>query len=90
MDIKPICLTCDYFHFIALDDSGEEDVAVGECRRRCPVPILVNGVDLNTVEVDKLISYCMWSRVFGNNWCGEHSKWGAVSLRPSSFSSGQD
>jgi hypothetical protein len=89
-DIKPFCETCDYFNFLGVDEESDEEVSCGECRKRCPVPAPINGVDLNTIAVDKLISWCMWPRVFGTSWCGEHSKWGLHPIPDRRFSAGQD
>jgi len=78
MDIKPPCETCDYFNLIGTDEDG---TITGDCRRKSPVPIPIDGATLRSVnEVGELIPFASWPRVFADSWCGEHSKWGALQV----------
>jgi hypothetical protein len=71
-DIHPLCDTCDYFNKLGLDDQGD---VVGDCRRRAPTAVPVTALEMkDRSDLGELIPWCFWPRVWGNAWCGEHSK----------------
>jgi hypothetical protein len=70
-DINPPCSTCNYFK--ELGDDGEGRTA-GECRRKSPPVATINAGDLGGgSDVDRLVPWAIWPRVFGDAWCGDHS-----------------
>jgi hypothetical protein len=72
MDIKPTCKTCDYFNALGADDDGQ---VVGSCQRRAPVAINVATRDLDGRDIEALIPFAIWPRVYDNQRCGDHPLW---------------